>query len=95
MNREEHLLTILAEECGETIQVASKALRFGLNDGYPDQEITNAEDLVNEFNDILAVMEILLKEGFIYQLMDREKIEMKKEKVEKYMEYSKKVGKLK
>ena len=36
MNREEHLLTILSEECAEVIKDVSKALRFGLDDYPPD-----------------------------------------------------------
>ena len=31
MTREEHLLTIVAEECAEVAQRATKALRFGSN----------------------------------------------------------------
>jgi hypothetical protein len=37
MTREQHLLTILAEECGEVVQRASKAIRFGLDESQPGQ----------------------------------------------------------
>jgi len=33
MNRTEHLLVCLAEECAEVGQAVAKALRFGLDDG--------------------------------------------------------------
>ena len=38
MTREEHLLTIVAEECAEVAQRATKALRFGLTDPKGTQE---------------------------------------------------------
>jgi hypothetical protein len=61
MTKTENLLTILAEECAETAQRVSKAIRFTLDEIQPNQEedLTNAERIVYEFNDIVAVMEVL------------------------------------
>jgi hypothetical protein len=59
MNNTEHLLTILSEECVETAQRVSKAIRFGLTEVQEGQHLNNAERLVYEFNDIVAVMELL------------------------------------
>jgi len=45
MNRMEHLLAVLAEECAEVAQRCSKAQRFGMHqkqalDGYPPPVVT-------------------------------------------------------
>ncbi len=92
MTRKEALLTILSEECVETAQRVSKALRFTCEEIQPGQDQNNAQRIVYEFNDILAVMEILQAEGIIEKVIDREAIDKKKEKVKKYLDYSVKVG---
>lgn len=90
MNRREHLLVILGEECAEVIQDAAKALRFGLDEGR-DIEVTNAERLKTEVNQLLAVIEMLDEEGV--DLRDDFIVQRKKrEKVEEYLEYSKQCG---
>ena len=63
MNREEYLLTCLAEECAEVAQRVSKALRFGLNEVQPGQPFTNAERIADELTDLIAVAHILHQEG--------------------------------
>lgn len=95
MTREEHLLTILIEECNETAQRATKALRFGLQEVQPEQPLTNAERVVYEFNDIVAIMDLLMVDNAISNVFDRVAIGLKKVKVEKYLEYSKELGTLK
>lgn len=92
MTRHEHLLIILAEECAETMQRASKMLRFTANEIQPGQESTNSERLISEFNDLIAVMEMLKDEGLVDNLFDEGHISLKKEKVEKFLEYSKSLG---
>lgn len=92
MTRLEHLLTILTEECNETGQRVSKAIRFGMQEVQEGQLLTNAERVIYEFNDIVAVMELLLNDGDIKLLFDREAIVAKKQKIVKYMEYAKKCG---
>jgi hypothetical protein len=92
MTRTEHLLTILAEECGETAQRATKALRFGLNEVQPGQELNNAERIVYEFNDILSIMNMLVEEGKLPRVEDKGMMGLKKDKVEKYLIYSKEQG---
>lgn len=92
MTKIENLLIILAEECSETAQRVSKALRFTLDEIQTGQKMTNAERIIYEFNDIVAVMEILKDEGVFDKVIDRDSIELKKNKVEKYLNYSFKVG---
>lgn len=94
MNLQDHLLTILSEECSEVIKEVSKSLRFGLKDFHPKYDnIPNDQRISNELCDLIAMVEMLQDEGVIPEL-SRDKIEYKKEKVKKYMEYSKKMGKL-
>lgn len=96
MKEKEHLLTILMEECNETSQRASKAIRFGLKEIQQDQSLNNSQRLIYEFNDIIAIMEILQEKGYLSEEMEsdnpinREMIDEKKEKVKKYIDYSKK-----
>ena len=49
MNRQQLLLVQFAEELSEVQQSIAKALRFGLEDGYPNSTTTNAEDIAQEF----------------------------------------------
>ena len=43
MNREQLLIVKLMEECAEVIQACSKALNYGLDDGYLNTDRTNRE----------------------------------------------------
>lgn len=92
MTRTENLLTTLSEECAETAQRVSKAIRFTLEEIQPEQELTNAQRIVYEFNDIVAVMELLQEEGVFEKVIDREAINKKKLKVAEYLAYSAKIG---
>lgn len=88
MNRTEHLLVCLAEECSEVQHAVAKALRFGLGDGYPGAASTNAQDIAREFIDVLAVMEMLEESGAIERLLDPQAIDRKKDRVNEYIEYA-------
>lgn len=92
MTRTEHLLVILMEECAEIQKEASKALRFGLDDHHPDYE-SNRKRLANEMADFMGIVEMLQDENDL-ELIDYEKVNAKKIKVEKYLEYSKNCGTL-
>ena len=86
MNRREHLLTILGEECSELHQEACKIQRFAY-------DTDKRGRLQHEFNDILALVEMLADEGIsIYK--QKHLIDAKKEKVEKYLLESKNLGTL-
>lgn len=94
MTRKEMLLTKLSEECNETAQRVSKVLCFGMDEVQVGQSLSNSERLIYEFNDILAVMEMLYEEGHIPYYIERNAIDLKKKKVEKYLGYSKECGTL-
>ena len=92
MTRQDHLLVILMEECAEVQKECAKALRFGLDDYYaPAGDDTNRESIVKELDDLIAVVEMLEDEDILEPgSFDRQ--ELKKEKVEKFLKYSKAKG---
>lgn len=94
MNRTEHLLACLAEECAEVQHAVAKALRFGLDDGYPGSSSTNAQDIARELVDLLAVVGMLESENIIEVPRDTVAINRKKDKVRNYMDYAESVGSL-
>ena len=49
------ILDLLQEECGEVVQMVSKARRFGLTE--------KREDLVKELGDVLLLIELLHAHG--------------------------------
>lgn len=93
MTRTEHLLTILAEECAEVAQRASKALRFGLLEVQPGQEQTNTQRLEGEMCDLIAVWNLLRDMGLVKPI-EYFTFVGKAAKVEKFLAYSKKCGTL-
>jgi NTP pyrophosphatase (non-canonical NTP hydrolase) len=93
MNRTEHLLTILSEECAEVSQRVSKALRFGLSEIQPGQELDNAQRVTQEMQDLMGTFEMLTKELSLPEMDEYACIE-KQEKIEKFLELSKKQGTL-
>jgi len=64
--RQREILTILIEEAAEVQQRATKALRFGLEEVQPGQELTNAERLAREVGDFETMTEMALEEGLIH-----------------------------
>jgi len=90
MDKRQHLLIKLGEECNEIGKVVSKSLLFGLGNGHPDRRKSNKEDLCNELNDLFAVVEMLYE--FIEWRIDRGAVQLKKAKVERYLAYSRELG---
>ena len=94
MNKKELLLIKLMEECNELSQCVAKLLWFGENEVEPGQDLTNFERMVNEYNDLIGVIDkineddVFLKTISVYP----DKTTRKKEKIEKYLIYSKGLG---
>ena len=93
MTREDHLLTILAEECAEVAQRAAKALRFGLGECQPGQELCNRERLEEELRDLMEAARMLEADGSLTRRWHWEKPE-KRQKVERFLELSASLGRL-
>lgn len=53
-------LAILAEECGEVIQIVGKILRHGFESCHPDGVATNRQLLENELGDVSYAMSELM-----------------------------------
>lgn len=87
MTREEHLLTILAEECSEVAQRCSKALRFGLDEVQPGQTLNNCERINQELSDLMTVVHML-------NLPTPAPSLQKGDKIKKFFELSLRVGTL-
>lgn len=95
MNVKEHLLLVAMEECDEISQRISKAIRFGLEEIEPGQELNNTDRIILEYCDLQAVIEMLQERNlFPYAESMRfpKRIMDKKLKLEKYMAYSKELG---
>jgi NTP pyrophosphatase (non-canonical NTP hydrolase) len=88
MNEKEHLLTVLSEECAEVAQRACKAARFGLSEIQPGQLDDNTRRLEREYAELIAVAELL---GLHAREEDKA---AKREKLKKFMDYSRKLGTL-
>lgn len=87
----ELLLVLVMEECAEVAQRASKSIRFTDSevqlDG--DNSLNNSERMLSEFNDLVAVISMLYNKHISY-LIDEDLVAKKKEKIKKWMEYSRK-----
>jgi hypothetical protein len=87
----------MAEECAEISEQASKiavratkCLRFGLDETQAGQLLPNHQRLWEELADLLAFGEVALELGII----KRDHLDRKKEKLEKFAEYSRRLGML-
>lgn len=92
MTTTEYLLILLNEEGLEVGQRVTKALRFGLKEIQPEQSLTNRERLIEELIDFMAIVELLEPELKINWNEVNKKVVIKKNKVRKYLEYSKQLG---
>jgi hypothetical protein len=93
MTRQEHLLTIVTEECNEVGKVCSKALRFGLDHKLEGKEFTNQELFIREFNDLAVAVEMAIGMP-VTELLSNSLMSAKRAKVEKFLQYSKECGTL-
>lgn len=95
MTVQEHLLVILMEECSELQKLAAKALRFGPHEVWPEHpELgSNAQRMQQEWNDLVAVVELLRETGISLSCSGKE-IEAKQLKIQNYMVYSRDQGTL-
>lgn len=82
-------LAILAEECGEVIQIVGKILRHGYDSQNPDAPLafTNQQLLQHEIGDVLYIIELLIERDDV----SKESVEIAKEKkarkIRKYLHH--------
>ena len=88
MNHLQHYLTKLAEEGAEVAQIALKTQQFGPCEVMPGQPFNNFERCHQELDDLWAMVEELNEKfGFGYA-PNRERMEAKKTKAQKYLLFS-------
>lgn len=59
LNKSTYLLICLIEECAEIIQRVCKAIRFGLDEVQPGQELNNLERIGQEVDDFQGIATML------------------------------------
>lgn len=99
MTTGENLLITFSEECAEIQQAVAKGLRFGLDNHHPDHpDETNEADILTEFYQLQAVMDLLQETGTLKRLDEATIVGIKVAKWEKmrhYMAVSRECGRLK
>ncbi|MGI3293442.1 hypothetical protein ACRVDH_16580 [Acinetobacter baumannii] len=94
MTHEQFLLMKLAEEASEIAQIALKTAQFGMNEKHPAMELNNKQRIHLELNDLFAIVDELNSwYHFNYQPDHLAKIR-KIEKLNEYLGYSIKLGKV-
>ena len=98
LSERQYLLVKLIEECAEVQQRATKALTFGIYETQAqgpslnrsaEANLNNNERLAQEFTDLVAVSEMLNEHiAMPLSVSDTRAKDLKKEKIKKYMEYS-------
>lgn len=81
-------LALLAEECGEVIQIVGKILRHGYNSAHPDGGPINRELLEKEVGDVCAALVILKDSGDLSRGAIQGWTEHKLEKVGCYLHHA-------
>lgn len=96
MNRQEHFLDILGEECIEVAKEVSKSLRFSLDEVLDGQAFSNRERIMKELQDLYAVVILCYEEGILEELphVNLPILEAKRAKIEKYLLRSEEYGAL-
>jgi hypothetical protein len=97
MNPDEHLITVLIEECAEVAKECCKANRFGLDDQLtlnPDgprgtEGPTNREKIIAELNDLMGTTHEMVMRGILpADWQDAGRQYAKQVKIRKFMDYA-------
>lgn len=92
-NKPQYLLTKVIEEATEISQAATKSLTFGINNHNPlTPNKSNADDIINEFYHLDAMIEMLQQEDILPKLTKEEELKIKNEKKRKVNNYMKGYG---
>jgi NTP pyrophosphatase (non-canonical NTP hydrolase) len=82
--KQKEALDILQEECAEVIQAVSKISRFGLDNLKPGKPKTNREHLEEELGDLVAMIDILTRNGVVDSVNIETAAAVKVEKLKKW-----------
>lgn len=77
MNREEELLVITMEECGELIQACSKVIRSKHQKKY-------LNNLKEEIGDVILMIHLLIQHGYVTEDFVEQRMVEKRKKLEKW-----------
>lgn len=94
----QHALNRIAGEASELAQIALKTQEFGVMEKYSEETLNNIGRVRAEFNDLLGAVnnfnDVMEKLNWhdCYILKDLEAVESKEEKINKYRDYSQKIG---
>jgi len=94
ISEKEMLLVQLVEECAEVIQEVCKAQRFGVDEKMEGINLTNLARITKELNDLQVLTDLVAEAYDInrFNYLDIKALSLKKQKVIKYMNYSKDCG---
>ncbi len=73
----QYYLDKLQEEAAEIIQAVSKIRRFGPDNHHPDRTTTNKQELVQELEDLLALVAAIESTKFLDLTLSRQNISKK------------------
>ena len=64
-NKQEEILSIAQEECGEVVVAISKIFRFGFDSRWPEGGVDNRTRLTEELGDLMAMVKLMSDLGII------------------------------
>ena len=64
-DKQEEILAIAQEECGEVIVAISKIFRFGFDSRWPEGGIDNRTRLTEELGDLMAMVQLMVQNGIV------------------------------
>lgn len=84
-------LAILAEECGEVIQIVGKVLRHGYSSHNPrsDSHISNRGLLAKEIGDLEWIIALIMKEGDVSEGAVAQRARLKGDAARPYLHHQK------
>ncbi len=80
-------LALLAEECGEVVQVIGKILRHGYESYHPNGHSSNRELLTNELGDLYAAIKMMTDTDDLKMIEVLDAAEDKKRRVAEYLHH--------
>lgn len=84
IDKDQQLLVITMEECGEVIQACSKLLRRGHKDGSIKNNKKQMHDLQDEVGDLYCMIQLLIENGWIDKYLLEGRTLYKKAKLKKW-----------